>query len=501
MWRHAIRTRGASSGRSVAQRAARDHASPLCLSTDLCRALSSSAQQSSWVEGPFAMTTAPALSHIQNPTAERVVMKSFVDTLRATARVEAGCLDFEAESDSLEETIVVTESVVETAEVSEQGARLIHEEHVSVSLSTTAVPQEGADRNVSNDSSVRTDQDVSNDSSMTDTAPDASKNNKSDVIQRNTLHGNLVCAIRDSDVEKASHFFLECTKHKIPIEDKHLLGLFNNAINKQDPITALRALQCYREVTDDPATHELMYARLCEAVGLVPWSIARSGLFVKMVLDLQQDLTGLDEKSRRRCFPVLLVSLIQQPIARIGRMAKGLYQFMEQNDYPLTAHKMSHILSVSKYKRQNDLSFPSMLARLVNTGFRPYPPVAVHVLENLFPYTNVDETIVAMKAIIKLQSSWKIGDMHPNYRVDLGTLEHIMAAAARKGSFDLNLMVWDLMDLLGYEPTECMYECTIQGFVMGFRQDHNMFAVLGEMEEQGYTPSRALIRSLSRSLR
>lgn len=134
-------------------------------------------------------------------------------------------------------------------------------------------------------------------------------------------------------------------------------------------------------------------------------------------------------------------------------------------------------------------------------GYRPHPPLAIHTLQNLFPYTNVDETILALKSIIELHSSWEPGNMHPNYKVDIGTLEHVMAAAARKGSFELNILVWDLVDLLGYEPTECMYENTMQGFVMGPGQDANMFVVLGEMEERGFVPSRALIRSLSRSLR
>lgn len=135
------------------------------------------------------------------------------------------------------------------------------------------------------------------------------------------------------------------------------------------------------------------------------------------------------------------------------------------------------------------------------SGYRPYPPLAIAVLQNLFPYTNIDDTISAMKSIIQLQSSWEPGNLHPNYKVDIGTLEHIMAAAARKGSFELNILVWDLMDLLGYEPTECMYENTLQGFVMGVRQDNNVFMVLSEMEERGFVPSRALIRSLSRSMR
>lgn len=141
------------------------------------------------------------------------------------------------------------------------------------------------------------------------------------------------------------------------------------------------------------------------------------------------------------------------------------------------------------------------LSSLLASGHRLYPPIAINVLQNLFPYTDIKGTIVALKSIIQLQSSWEPGKPHPNYKVDLGTLEHIMAAAARKGSFELNLLVWDLVDLLGYEPTISMYESTMQGFVMGPRQDQNAFVVLAEMEEQGFQPSRALIRSLSRSIR
>jgi hypothetical protein len=112
----------------------------------------------------------------------------------------------------------------------------------------------------------------------------------------------------------------------------------------------------------------------------------------------------------------------------------------------------------------------------------------------------MDETVLALKSIIQLQSSWEPGAPYPAYKVDVGILEHIMAAAARFGAFEVNILVWDLVDLLGYQPTECMYENTIHGFARVPQQDHNVFGVLSEMEERGFTPSRALIRSLSRSL-
>ena len=143
----------------------------------------------------------------------------------------------------------------------------------------------------------------------------------------------------------------------------------------------------------------------------------------------------------------------------------------------------------------------SLILILCTVGHRPSPNLAIQVLQNLFPYTKIDETILALKAIIQLQSSWEPGALYPTYKVDIGILEHIMAAAARKGAFELNILVWDLVDLLGYEPTEFMYENTIQGFAMGAQQDHNVFGVLSEMEERGFSPSRALIRSISRSIR
>ena len=110
-------------------------------------------------------------------------------------------------------------------------------------------------------------------------------------------------------------------------------------------------------------------------------------------------------------------------------------------------------------------------------------------------------TSVALWALLELQSTTQPSDRYQSYRVDIGTLEQITAAGARKASPELNLMVWDLVEMLGYQPTEAMYENTIQAFCMAYRQDHSVFAVLAEMQSNGYEPSRALIRSISRSLR
>ena len=120
---------------------------------------------------------------------------------------------------------------------------------------------------------------------------------------------------------------------------------------------------------------------------------------------------------------------------------------------------------------------------------------AISVLQNLFPFKNFDAVMTTLEAISELHTR------DSAYQIDIGTLESITAAAASRGRHAICLKVWDMLDTQGIQPTETMYENTCTAFIMAFRQDENGFAVLGEMEAKGYTPSRALIRSLSRSLR
>ena len=124
-----------------------------------------------------------------------------------------------------------------------------------------------------------------------------------------------------------------------------------------DPIIALSILQEYKKVAGKPAP-SLMYAKLCKSVGKIEWKIAKKGIFTKLCHDLREELVGLEnDYYRKRCFPLLLTSLLAQPMPRIGRMARGLYAHMEQHDYALSEGTMCHILRLSKYTRQDDLSF------------------------------------------------------------------------------------------------------------------------------------------------
>ena len=86
-----------------------------------------------------------------------------------------------------------------------------------------------------------------------------------------------------------------------------------------------------------------------------------------------------------------------------------------------------------------------------------------------------------------------------DYRVDIGTLENISMISAQNKKVELNLLVWDLVELFGYEPTECLFEDVILAFGGG-TSDQNLFAALVDMEKNGFVPSRVLLYRIAVTL-
>jgi pentatricopeptide repeat protein len=123
------------------------------------------------------------------------------------------------------------------------------------------------------------------------------------------------------------------------------------------------------------------------------------------------------------------------------------------------------------------------------------------ILHNQYPFTDVHHTKSILNSILRLQKESIAIENGLDYRVDFGTLEYVTYAAAKRKSTDLILLVWDIVEMLEYTPSESMYENTIQSFVMSKRQDHKAFAVLADMEQKGFVPSRALLSTMNRSIR
>jgi hypothetical protein len=274
---------------------------------------------------------------------------------------------------------------------------------------------------------------------------------------------------------------------------------------KKRPFDAYKVLQLYRKITavehdKDVNAYADMFERNCDALRYMDPEKHRYSEIHKLVRGLVMDLQQLDRVGKEQCYPVLVSALVSQKSVSVGDFARLAYQYMIQHNFDVGAGYWEHLLSMSRYFRQKDLPYASILRRIVDMGRRPDPVTALAALENLFPYTDVDATYTALKAIVDLQSTAKPEDEF-QYMVDISALEVIGAAAARRGHFVLCLLIWDLVDLLGYKPTEAIFENTIMAFAVEPTTYGNAFTVMAEMEANGYEPSRALIRGFSVNLR
>eukprot|EP00546_Thalassionema_frauenfeldii_P006115 CAMPEP_0178918686 /NCGR_PEP_ID=MMETSP0786-20121207/13962_1 /TAXON_ID=186022 /ORGANISM="Thalassionema frauenfeldii, Strain CCMP 1798" /LENGTH=778 /DNA_ID=CAMNT_0020592419 /DNA_START=81 /DNA_END=2414 /DNA_ORIENTATION=+ len=95
--------------------------------------------------------------------------------------------------------------------------------------------------------------------------------------------------------------------------------------------------------------------------------------------------------------------------------------------------------------------------------------------------------------------------------LDRGTLEHLIAAAAKKNHQDLGLLIWDLYDVWDYKPSEGCFESMIILLLKDdlhrhadfYETDHdiNVLKCLTHMIDSGYTPQLHLLKSMGRKLR
>lgn len=77
--------------------------------------------------------------------------------------------------------------------------------------------------------------------------------------------------------------------------------------------------------------------------------------------------------------------------------------------------------------------------------------------------------------------------------------DSIRVAGTGGKNIDLNLLVWDLVELFDYNPTESMFEDVVMSFG-AIMQDQNMYSALVDMEKNGFAPSRPLLRYVALKL-
>jgi hypothetical protein len=156
--------------------------------------------------------------------------------------------------------------------------------------------------------------------------------------------------------------------------------------------------------------------------------------------------------------------------------------------------------------QEEDTTFPyhKVLQMLVSSGHVPKAETVANVLNCYLPFHDTHATSEVLSVIQQLHlnsvessssSSSSSSSLLEDYRIDMGTLEAISMASARK-NVNLVLQVWDMVEQFGYTPTASMFEDVIVSFA-ATRQDDNMYSALADMERAGYEPSPLLLKYIA----
>lgn len=239
-----------------------------------------------------------------------------------------------------------------------------------------------------------------------------------------------------------------------------------------------------------------LHRRMCELLRFLdPEQVSHDNIQA-IVRNVMKQLSRLPREGQELCYPIMVSSLVQQRASGLTHVIRTIYDHMVANDLVVRSGYWEHLLSLSRYHRRDDLPYDEILERTVKLGNRPHPTTVLNAIANLYPFHNVEATFRMLKSFYELKSTEDTFREHV-YIVDVTLLEAIGSAASMKGFINTNLIIWDLLDLTGQEPTEAIYENTIIGFCADSATYDKAFRVLFEMEMQGIRPSRPLIRSMS----
>ena len=281
---------------------------------------------------------------------------------------------------------------------------------------------------------------------------------------------------------------------------------FHMALNKRQIVTAYQILQIYAENWDDavhgPDRRSLfhLYSRLCNVLGFANTKEHRPADVRKVIDALLNAIQELPDQGKRHCYPFLLSSLLQQPVVRAPSKARFVYQQLHDLEWKFGPLYLEHLLNQTQYNRQDELPYAQILFETTVTNkHRPAPEKVIRVVENLFPHTNMDDSFLVLQALVELQSvAADEGVPYPKaYLLDMATLESMAAAASKAGDVHVIQLLWEYMEESNMEPTVSVYESTAVAFSSDPERYENAFAVLKEMETRGWSPCRALIRSMS----
>lgn len=330
---------------------------------------------------------------------------------------------------------------------------------------------------------------------------------KSQIKNSNKLNLPLKRAVARNNVKRSINLFEQAVKNDQLIEPELVSRLFF-LVSNRDPVLAFEIVRYYHLHPETAETRIDMYRRLCNSVASLDPRQHPQRKMVHFVECLLGDLEEMEDDRKAQLLPSLIASLVRQRSVSIGPYANTLYDYMVANDMEMAPGWLNKLLSSSKYNRQEDLPFHDVLARLISKNLSPHPLTAIPVVHNMFPYTDTDQMRVALKALLDLHAKCdedvdptSTAALYEHYRIDRSTLEMISTGAAHKGDPELIMLVWEVLETLGYSPTEHLFENTIVAFACNESGIGDAFAAVFTMKEAGFEVSRALIRSVSRAIR
>lgn len=316
----------------------------------------------------------------------------------------------------------------------------------------------------------------------------------------------------------ASHLVLQRAVDEIKKQSKQQIDMKeqNDDSIDQDHTSTIKT-----DTLQKPSSHPIpvsIYIEYCKNIEKSKYSDAHDvhpiiHYFFKHIKSLEQ------ETYQEAILPLLFISILKQSNTLVKYYCHNIWEYMSAKRItcpPSILEEMLHFsyLKAGYYKMFNkqrkELPFDRVLKQLVQDGHYPSSQVVVETLVNDYPFKKSFKTTRILDSIQKLyqmkqskakdQTTGNVNSPH-EYQINYGTLELITTSASKPGDTDLILLVWDVMDTMGYRPNETMYENAIHAFIKAYKQDHRAFAAMAEMEANGYVPSRALTQQIAQSIR
>jgi hypothetical protein len=322
--------------------------------------------------------------------------------------------------------------------------------------------------------------------------------------QARRFQNRLRRAIQHNKIERAMELFGEGKRDNYLVPLNMIVSLFYQVAEKQ-PFLAYELVKYYRShpQSEGNGFHGGMYRKLCKSVALLDPQASFQKDIQNFVHTLLKEVGQMDLEVKRELYPKLVTAFVMQRTVSVGKYAGAIYDQMKKNEFRMSPGWLLNLLSLSKYNRQDDMPFHDVLARLVESGYRPNPQIVLRAIHNMFPFGNSEASRVSLQAVLELiqhDSSEDSPYAQAEYRLDMGTLEAMSVGAAKSGDSKFILLLWDVMDQLAYKPTEAIYENTIIAFAASDNLE-NAFAAMASMEADGFPLSRALVRSFSQAIR